>query len=306
MSQPLAREADVFRATSMLVRRPGSGSASVPMACSECGAREGHLLGCTKSAFHLPPAPVVTPEPPTAPRARRWLVAFPVVFLVMWGVSGTRVGGWLRVFFGMWLHELGHASAAWFCGHGAVPLPWVTLRFERSWLVTALVFGSFVALGAWAWKRRSKPVLALAGVGLGAALVGHVLSPAAKWALFAFSGDAGAMVFGALLASASLLPSSHPLLRDGLRVGWLVIGAASWADATRVWWRARWDSAEIPFGVESFGFGDDGMPSDASRLVDESGWEPRAMVNRFLVVAALSLCACVVALVARWRREAVR
>ncbi|MDX2008562.1 MAG: hypothetical protein SFW67_00145 [Myxococcaceae bacterium] len=276
------------------------------MACSECGAREGHLLGCTKSAFFVPPSSVVRPGPSTSPRERLWLVAFPLTFLVMWGVSATSVGGLLRVFFGMWLHELGHAAGAWLCGHGAVPLPWVTLRFERSWLVTALVFGGFGALGAWAWNRRSTPGLVLAVVGLVTALWGHLLSEATKRALFAFSGDAGAMVLGALLASASLVRSSHRLLRDGLRVGWLVIGAASWADATRVWWRARWDSAEIPFGVESFGFGDDGMPSDASRLVDESGWEPRAMVNRFLVVAALSLCGCVVALVARWRRESVR
>jgi hypothetical protein len=44
------------------------------------------------------------------------------------------------------------------------------------------------------------------------------------------------------------------------------------------------------------------MPSDASRLVDESGWEPRMMVTRFLVVAGLSLLGCVVAFAVRWRR----
>jgi hypothetical protein len=230
------------------------------------------------------------------------LVAFPLTFLGLWLLSGTGVGGLLRVFFGMWLHELGHAGAAWLCGHWAVPLPWVTLRFERSWLVTLLVFAGFAALGRLGWRRRSTAMLALSGAGLVAALVGHLLSPASKQALFAFSGDAGAMVLGALLASAALSPSSHRLLRGGLRFGWLVIGAASWADATRLWWRARWDPGEIPFGVESFGFGDDGMPSDASRLVDESGWEPRVMVTRFLVVAGLSLLGCVVAFAVSWRR----
>jgi hypothetical protein len=236
----------------------------------------------------------------------RWrLWAFPVAFAILWLLSGTRLGGLLRVFFGMWLHELGHALMAWGCGRWAVPLPWVTVAFERSWLVSLVVFGGALTLAVWSARRARLGLAVVAGVVLVAAAVGHLLSPRAQQAVFAFGGDAGAMVLGAALACGFLVRASHPLFREGLRLGWLVIGSASWADATRTWWTARWDVAEIPFGVESFGFGGDGggMPSDASRLVDECGWDAHVMVTRFLVVAGLSLLGCAVAFVAALRRE---
>src|SRR5262249_8535171 len=32
----------------------------------------------------------------------------------------------VRIFFSMWVHEIGHATAAWMCGYLAFPGPWLT------------------------------------------------------------------------------------------------------------------------------------------------------------------------------------
>ncbi|MCA3013223.1 MAG: hypothetical protein INH41_12585 [Myxococcaceae bacterium] len=278
------------------------------MLCPECGARGGHALGCNRSEFDLRPAPVPVPARPEAfeptralPESRR-LAVFPLVFVAMWLVSATDMGWLLRLAFGMWLHELGHASAAWLSGTWAVPLPWVTYAFGRSWLVSALVFTSLLTLATYGRRRGEPALVVIPGAFLALAAVAHLLPASTQAALSTFAGDGGAMLYGALLASAYLVRSPNPLFRRGLRVGWLVIGAASWADATRVWWEARKDPAKVPFGVETSGFGASSMPSDASRLVDEAGWDERTMVNRFLLVAALSLAGSLLAFAAALKR----
>jgi hypothetical protein len=107
------------------------------------------------------------------------------------------------------------------------------------------------------------------------------------------------MVYGVLVACGFLVRSPLKLFQGGLRWGWLVIGSASWSDATRVWWNSRADPDAIPFGLE------DGMPSDATRLVDEFGWDQDVMVHRFLMVGAVTLAVAVLAFVAAAVREAL-
>lgn len=252
-------------------------------------------MGCSQGMVVLapePPAPIVDDDALNKSETYelRRLIAFPIAFLVMWLFSATGAGKFiLRTFFGMWLHEFGHASAAWLTGRWALPLPWVTFSFDRSWLVTIFIIAGGVALVRFGVMRRSMVTIVLGGALLLATLVGHLVSANAQRAFDVFGGEAGAMVYGALMSCGFLVHSRLRIFRGGLRWGWLVIGSASWADATRVWWDSRVDPAEIPFGVE------DGMPSDASRLVDELGWEPMVMVKRFLAVAVISLLVAVVA-----------
>ena len=69
-------------------------------------------------------------------------------------------------------------------------------------------------------------------------------------------------------------PEGSALKRDWLRWGFLVIGAAAFADAYEQWWAARTDPDRIPFGMnEGAGL------SDPSVLSDRYGWNavsPRA------------------------------
>ncbi|MBL8918389.1 MAG: hypothetical protein JNJ54_05980 [Myxococcaceae bacterium] len=226
------------------------------------------------------------------------LFAFPAVFGLMWLVSATGLGSFiLRTFFGMWLHELGHATAAWLTGRWALPVPWFTFSFGRSLIVSALMFGGGAALARFGWQRRSQTTMGLGAVWLMASLVGHLAPTSFQEPFFTFAGDAGAMVFGALVSCGFLVRSPLRIFQGGLRWGWLVIGAASWADAFRVWWGSRTDADQIPFGIE------DGWPSDPSRLVDEFGWDTRTMVQRFVAVGVLSLSGATAAFVSAVIRE---
>ena len=96
----------------------------------------------------------------------------PIALAVAGVLAFTGPGGFLlRVFFGMWLHELGHALASWCCGVFAVPLPWVTFGGPgRSPAFVVALFGALGALGlrwwladgtrsscprCWRWRCRS-------------------------------------------------------------------------------------------------------------------------------------------------------
>jgi hypothetical protein len=216
--------------------------------------------------------------------------AFPALYVVMWLVSDTGFGRFvLRTFFGMWLHELGHASAAWLTGRWALPLPWFTFSFGQNIVVSVAMFGGAAALLRFGRQRESVTTMVLGGVLGLATVLGHLAPTSVQQPFFTFGGEAGAMVFGALVSCGFLVRSPLRLFQGGLRWGWLVIGTASWADATRVWWDSKTDFAAIPFGLE------DGMPSDASRLVDEFGWDAQVMVRRFLLVALVSLVFAMVA-----------
>lgn len=278
------------------------------MACSECGADKGHLFGCTQSSIRIR-----TTEAPTladriaedeaaltAPSAfeQYRLFAFPFAFGFMWLLSDTGFGRFvLRTFFGMWLHELGHASASWLTGRWALPVPWFTFSFDRQLPVSLLMFGGALALMNFGRKRESPTTIALGAVWFITTLACHLAPNSFQQPFFIFGGEAGAMTFGALMACGFLVRSPLRVFQGGLRWGWLVIGTASWADAMRVWWTCRTDFAEIPFGVE------DGSPSDASRLVDEFGWDAQVMVRRFVLVGVVTLVMALVAFVAALVRE---
>jgi hypothetical protein len=278
------------------------------MACSECGADRGHLFGCTQSSIQIR-----TPEAPTlgeriaqdeaaavAPSTfeQYRLFAFPLAFVVMWLFSASDLGRFiLRTFFGMWLHELGHASASWLTGRWALPLPWFTFSFDRQILVSLLMFGGALALMNFGRKRQSPTTIALGAAWFLATLAGHLAPNSFQQPFFIFGGEAGAMSFGVLVACGFLVRSPLKLFQGGLRWGWLVIGSASWADAMRLWWACRTDESQIPFGLE------DGSPSDATRLVDEFGWDQWQMVDRFVLVGEVTLAIALVAFVAALVRE---
>lgn len=261
--------------------------------CPSCGADRGHLLGCEHGTISFAPtAPLELEAEPALDtrRARAWAV--PVALGAMGLLALTGPGAFLvRVFFGMWLHELGHALASWLCGVVAVPLPWVTLGGQaRSPLFGLLLFG---ALGALGWKqRRLVPLCAGLAVLLG---LGWLLPFRHATTFIVFAGDGGALVLGtALLVGAVWLPDDARLSRGGLRWGYLVIGAGAFMDAFVTWVRAWRDFAELPFGrSESSG------ASDALRLVDVSGWSEAGLVRSYLALAIACLAVLAAATISR-------
>ena len=75
--------------------------------------------------------------------------AIPVALAVAFLLVKTGIGHFmLRTFCSMWVHELGHAVAAWLCGYPAFPGPWLTLTAEsRSPLLALLLFAALAGCG---------------------------------------------------------------------------------------------------------------------------------------------------------------
>ncbi|MDP1829539.1 MAG: hypothetical protein Q8L48_40100 [Archangium sp.] len=259
--------------------------------CPSCGAERGHLLGCEHDTIALAPVDLTEPglELDTT-RARAWGVPIALGVAGLLAFSGP--GGFvLRIFFGMWLHEAGHAIASWCCGVVAVPLPWLTLGGgSRSPVFIVLLFAGLAALG-YRWRRLAPVFAGLAGV----LLVGILVPFRHATTFIVFSGDGGALVLGTLLMLGTvLLPDGARLSRGALRWGYLVIGAGAFMDAFVTWVKAWRDWAELPFGrSESSGL------SDASRLVDLSGWTEVGLVRSYLVLGFA--CLALLTAVTAWR-----
>jgi hypothetical protein len=225
--------------------------------------------------------------------------AVPAALLTSLMLAQTDMGRFvLRTFFGMWLHELGHAVAAWLCGYPAFPGPWFTSVGEERSFLFALAITAGLAYAIWRARTEGERVwmgVAIAVLVLQLALT-VVLSPARAHVLITFCGDAGSMVFGAALMAAFFVPPGHKLHRDWLRWGFLVIGAASFADTFPEWWTARHDPGVIVFG-EIEGRAD----TDPTVLVD-SGWTVVQMVSRYVAIGVLSLVGLAAAQVLHFRR----
>jgi hypothetical protein len=191
----------------------------------------------------------------------------------------------------MWVHEIGHAAAAWLCGYLAFPGPWLTpIAAERSPLFAVLVASAlaFAVVRNWSADRRglAGSLAALLVLQLGCATL---LQPDSARQLIVFAGDGGCLVLGTLLMTSLYAPEETSLRRGWLRWGFLAIGSASFADVFAQWWSARRDEDAIPFGHnEGAGL------SDPSVLTETFGWGTGTLVHRYVALG----CVCLVALAA--------
>jgi hypothetical protein len=236
-------------------------------------------------------------EPPAERTAR--LVAVPIALLLGLLFARSGLGHALqRIFFGMLLHECGHAITAVLLGFPAFPLLWFTpVAEQRSMLLVLLLLGAGIAGAVLGWRAERRGWMA-GGAALALVALGGALLPAQQArALIVFGGDAGALVLGTALMASFFAPEDSVFRRGAVRWGLLVIGAAGFCDAAATWFAARRDPGEIPFGRnESVGL------SDPSVLVEVHGWSERALVSRYVSLAGL----CLLALAALWAWRGVR
>ncbi|TMA25006.1 MAG: hypothetical protein E6J78_18940 [Deltaproteobacteria bacterium] len=220
--------------------------------------------------------------------------AIPIALVVMRLLVATQLGHFfLRTFFSMWVHETGHAIAAWLCGYFAFPGPWLTPMSTERWPIFALLlFGALAAAAVHSFRtgRRQLGIAACAAL-LAQTFCTLLLSREAAQAFIYFAGDAGCLVLGALLMATVYAPREGLLHRNWLRWGFLIIGSAAFVDVFEQWWAARTDVDRIPFGRnEGAGL------SDPSMLADHFGWSARTITSRYVVLG----CVCLVALAATW------
>lgn len=296
---------------------------SLPSRCPRCGAPRGAGPECPQCGVYYakaearaahaapvaltgePPAPMALSESERPahlpPETLTWnedaedaawelkvrTFALPVALLVTWGLHATGMGHKLLVlFFSMWIHELGHAVTAWLCGFVAFPGPWLTpVAMNRSPLFSLLLAAGFGYLAWRGWHLRQRPLMAAGLALLVIQGVGTVLLDRALAQSFVrFGGDGGCLVLGTALMLTLYVSPEHPLRKGWTRWGLLVIGAASFTDAFRTWWRARTNSDAVPFG-HIVGVG----PSDPSYLMDSHGWSMDMLVSRHVGLGVLCL-----------------
>lgn len=203
--------------------------------------------------------------------------------------------GLQRIFFGMPIHELGHAVTAWFCGHAALPTLWKTLvAEERGWLAPLALAGALAYMMVRAHLAGKKYLVVVGAAllvvqGLGT----FYIKPTTALILFSFGGDGMGMVLATALMCTFFFGKRTQLYKGWLRWGFLTIGAAAFTDMFATWWRAQSDIGAIPFGeIEGVGL------SDSARLVEEWGWTVRDLVRRYVTVGVSCLGA--LALVYAW------
>jgi hypothetical protein len=231
-------------------------------------------------------------------RLRTW--AIPAALLGAFLLVSTGPGHFLvRVFLSMWVHEIGHATAAWLCGFPAFPGPWLTpMAQSRSGLFGFLVFAAIAAAAGWSWRRERRLLTAALGALLAIQIFCTVaLSVARAKQFVVFMGDGGCLVLGSLLMLTVYAPEESALKRGWLRWGFLVIGAAAFADAFAQWWAARTDFDSIPFGRnEGAGL------SDPSVLSETYRWSTDQIVHGYVALGCVCLAVLAVAyLLARVR-----
>jgi hypothetical protein len=225
-------------------------------------------------------------EDPAGPDSRRELyvraLALPSTFALAQLVVTTMP--FAARIMGMWLHEAGHAVAAWLSGFTAFPGPWMTaVGDERSLTVTMPLVG-LLAFGCYhAWQRRRWFWVATAGVmAMLALFCTFALRPFEAQQLITFSGAGGSFVLGTVLMLTMYARRDHPIHEERLRWAFLAIGALAFMDA-----RANWvDTDSIPFGEDERGL------SDPSVLMDAYGWTAPQLIARYTQLAG----GCVVVL----------
>jgi hypothetical protein len=218
-------------------------------------------------------------------RLRTW--AIPAALAGAFLVVSTGAGHFLvRVFLSMWVHELGHATTAWLSGFPAFPGPWLTpMAQSRSGAFGFLVFAAIAAGMYWAWrKERSRLCAALGGLLAVQLFCTLALSEDRAKQLVVFMGDGGCLVLGSLLMLSVYAPEDGALKRGWLRWGFLIIGAAAFADAFAEWWASRKDFDRIPFGMnEGAGL------SDPSVLSETYSWSTDQIVGRYVALGCVCL-----------------
>lgn len=215
------------------------------------------------------------------------VAAIPVALVGALLLVSTNAGRFVgRTFLSMWVHETGHAVAAWFCGYTAFPGPWFTpVALGRSWLMPLLLGGALGYLLYSSWKAQRRALLA-AGIGLVLLqLLGTLaLSHLTAQTLITFAGDAGCLVLGTALMSTFFTARGTKFHQGWLRWGFLVIGAVSFMDVFEQWWASRHDSDRIPFGMN-----EGSCLSDASKLSETFGWSTQRIVSSYVWLGIVCL-----------------
>ncbi|MBI2518561.1 MAG: hypothetical protein HYV95_16925 [Opitutae bacterium] len=176
--------------------------------------------------------------------------------------------------FRVWMHEFGHATAAWLTGHRALPLPfgWTPVEGEHSNFV---YFGLLFLLGMLFWagwrERKVWPMLtAVALAALQAYMTWRLPEHRQEFWWSAFGGVGGQFYLSTLFMLSFYVQLPEKFRWGMCRYVFFGIGATAFLDI-HVFWLKVWHGVEeIPFGTLIGGEEDTG--GDMNKLMTDYGW----------------------------------
>ena len=213
-------------------------------------------------------------------------------FVVNWAMPT------LTAFLSMWLHESGHAIAAWLCGYAAFPTAWITLIPEDRGRWISVVLGAVAAVGgycAYRWQRWFWVVVS--AVVLGLFVLGNLQSEAHARLLFTFWGEGGAYALSTLLMLTLYSRLDSPLTKNQVRWGLLILGAMAFWSVYMRWHGGFENIAQVLEDTD-----DRGIPSDPRVLTLVYGWSIYRLIHSYWAVGN----ACLLTLGAAYAAGLVR
>ncbi|MDI1247622.1 MAG: hypothetical protein PSV13_01940 [Lacunisphaera sp.] len=225
--------------------------------------------------------PVVTPRDPADEEFAlfafdNWKVNVfvpPLLLGLVWLANISPLGFFLKGFH-VWMHEFGHATAAWLCGFRALPLPfgWTPVEPVYSPFVywgLLLLFGILFVAGA--VERKVWPMIA--------AVLLALLQYYMTWRMpehrqefwwSAFGGVGGEFYLSTLFMMFFYVQLPEKFRWGACRYVFFLIGATAFLNIVLMWNQVYRGLEEIPFGTMINGEEDQG--GDMNKLMDGFGW----------------------------------
>lgn len=175
--------------------------------------------------------------------------------------------------FHVWMHELGHATAAWLCGWRATPLPigWTPVEPGHSHFVYFGLLLMFVLLFLAGLKERKVwPMLAAVALAALQFFMTWRLPEHRKEFWMVFGGVGGEFYLSTLCMLSFWVQLPEKFRWGACRYVCFLIGAAAFLNIWLHWRDVYRGIEEIPFG--SIIHGEEDAGGDMNRLMDDFGW----------------------------------